>query len=85
MAINNPSLCHDPYGEMYTFFTDGTAESHLGRWDPVTAFTQPVADSPIAATMNSHGRITITYLAANGDRLEKHSDQDGVSGSWLPV
>jgi len=84
MAAGNPVLATDLMGEEYTFWTDGMAvkfSTNL-RTSPITAFTQAVADSPIDATIDPTGELTVTYFGATGNRLTKSSQRDGDSGTW---
>lgn len=84
MAIANPINLHDLYGERYTFFTDSLAVKFVTdlRTSPISAFNQAVADSPIAAVCDRAGKLTVTYLAADGSRLTKSSSRDGDAGTW---
>ena len=85
MAALNPVSVTDPMGgETYTFWTDGTSvlfTTNL-RASPITAFSQPVADSPIDVSIDATGLLTVTYLDGSGNRLSKTSPRDGDSGSW---
>lgn len=84
MSIGNPTIVTDPFGEEYTFWTDGTDvkfSTNL-RAGPITAFSQPEEDSPIDVTISAAGALTCTYLDTDGSRLEKSSQRDGDSGTW---
>ncbi|HUU54479.1 MAG TPA: hypothetical protein VMY87_06110, partial [Armatimonadota bacterium] len=84
MAVSNPAIATDLYGEQYTFWTDGTAVlfSTDLRSTPITAFSQAVADNPIDVVIDANARIRVTYLDASGNRLTKSSRRDGDSGTW---
>jgi hypothetical protein len=94
MAIANPCLATDLFGEQFTFYTDGahvyftsyctgdTALQHSGNWDPVLCFDQPVADAPIAVSIGAEGWLFVTYLDSSGNRLQKYSRQGGDAGTW---
>jgi len=83
MATGNPCIATDIFGEEFTAYTDGVdvyIESNLAG--AVLAFEQPVEDSPIDLDAADDGRLIITYLDADGNRLTKESQLDGDSGSW---
>jgi len=68
MAVANPVIATDPFGEEYTFWTDGTDvkfSTNL-RTDPITAFAQPESDSPIDVTIGAAGAIVVTHLDTDG-------------------
>ena len=84
MAAGNPVCAIDLFGEQYTFWTD---DVHIYfstdlRAGPFTAFNQEVADSPVDVISNQAGLLSITYLAADGNRVTKSSQLDGDTGSW---
>ena len=84
MAIANPIIATDPFGEQYTFWTDGTDvkfSTNL-RPDAITAFAQPEEDSPIDVTIGAAGALTVTYLDTDGSRLSQSSERDGDAGTW---
>ena len=76
----------DPYGDTFTYYPDGADIMVIRSFDdpatPIICFTQPVADSPIAATIDRTGKHTVTYLDGAGARLSKSSQKDADSGSW---
>jgi len=83
MAIGNPCVATDIFGEEFTAYIDGTdvyVESNL--MGAVFAFEQPVEDSPIDLDIAATNALIITYLDADGNRLTKESSLDGDSGSW---
>ncbi len=83
MSIGNPCVATDAFGEEFTAYTDGAdvyiESQHMSAH---VAFVQPVEDSPIDLDISDDGTLTITYLDADGNRLTKSSQLDGVSGSW---
>jgi len=83
MAIANPCVATDIFGEEFTAYTDGTnvyVESNLAG--AALAFVQPVEGSPIDLDAVPDGRLIITYLDGDGNRLTQESQLDGESGSW---
>lgn len=84
MAVGNPTIATDLYGEQYVFWTDGTAVKFSTdlRTTPITAFSQAVADNPIDAVIDPNGRLRVTYLDASGNRLTQSSYRDGDAGTW---
>jgi len=76
----------DPYGDTFTYYPDGTDVMVIRSFDdppdPFSCFSQPVADGPIAATIDRTGKHIVTYLNAAGARLSKSSQKDADSGSW---
>jgi len=84
MATSYPVTATDLYGEQHTAWVDGVHIYHCTNLfpTPVLVVDQPVADSPIALTIDPAGKITITYLDAAGNRLSKSSQRDGDAATW---
>ncbi len=84
MAEGNPVIVTDLCGEQYTFWTDAANVKFSTdlRTSPITAFAQPVEDSPIDVISDQAGQLTVTYLDGDGNRLTKSSRRDGDSGTW---
>ncbi len=87
MATANPRQIIDRFGELYTFYTDGTAVKFVTnlRTTPITAFSQSVADSPIAPLIEDTGRLIVTYINSLGARVSQYSDRDGDNGTWAAL
>ena len=88
MSILNVRTLTDPFGELWTAWTDDTAVKLLSDRSgasTITCFSQPVADSPVALDRDQSGRFYITYLDTDGTRLCKYSDRDGDTGSWASL
>jgi len=85
MPISSPQIETDLYGEQYTFWVDDVHIRFVTQWrtTPITAFEQPVADSPIDLTIDADGTLYITYLDAAGNRLVAYSQRDGDAGTWF--
>jgi len=78
MAIANPAIATNLFGEQFTAYTDGD-EVYIGSdlMSDVLAFVQPEEDSPIDLDCDDTGLLTITYLDTDGSRLTQSSCDDG--------